>query len=134
MKGNPVIQKLVILTIISYMSFWLFLPPMPFPVGDHDIEMHAVNASLDENPISSQKKDTADSSSEGSITGTSLQVRAVDEEKGKESNRGPRNVILFGPHDRYNFGDLLFTKVLVRLLENRAGYDTDEILFGGVAP
>ena len=46
----------------------------------------------------------------------------------------PRNVVLLGPHERYNFGDLLFTKVLVRLLQNRAGYTSDEILFGAVAP
>ena len=45
-----------------------------------------------------------------------------------------RNVILLGPHDRYNFGDLLFTKVLVRLLQNRVGYTLDEILFGGITP
>ena len=43
-----------------------------------------------------------------------------------------RKVILFGPHDRYNFGDLLFSKVLARLLVDRAGYDGGDILQGGV--
>jgi len=43
-----------------------------------------------------------------------------------------KNVVLFGPHDRYNFGDLLFTKVLLRLLQTRAGYKEDEILLGGM--
>jgi len=45
-----------------------------------------------------------------------------------------RKIILLGPHDRYNFGDLLFTKVLKRLLQNRAGYSESDILFGGVVP
>eukprot|EP00536_Pseudo-nitzschia_multiseries_P002023 jgi/Psemu1/283431/fgenesh1_pg.27_\ len=44
----------------------------------------------------------------------------------------PRNVVLFGPHDRYNFGDLLFTKTLVRLLQHRAGYKREQILMGGL--
>ena len=44
-----------------------------------------------------------------------------------------RKVILLGPHDRYNFGDLLFCKVLKRLLVNRAGYsESSDILFGGI--
>lgn len=43
-----------------------------------------------------------------------------------------RNVILLGPQDRYNFGDLLFTKVLVRLLQTRAYYVPEEILFAGI--
>ena len=41
---------------------------------------------------------------------------------------------LLGPHDRYNFGDLLFSEVLSRLLEQRAGYDASRILFGGLVP
>ena len=45
-----------------------------------------------------------------------------------------RKVILLGPHDRYNFGDLLFCKVLKRLLVNRAGYSESDILFGGIVP
>ena len=43
-----------------------------------------------------------------------------------------RNVVLLGPHDRYNFGDLLFTKVLVRLLQTRAYYTAEEIFFAGI--
>lgn len=43
-----------------------------------------------------------------------------------------RKVILFGPHDRYNFGDLLFTKVITRLLHTRKGYSFEDILFGGI--
>lgn len=50
----------------------------------------------------------------------------------KSDNLRSRKIILFGAHDRYNFGDLLFTKVLLRLLETRAGYDTNDILFGGI--
>ena len=45
-----------------------------------------------------------------------------------------RKIILLGPHDRYNFGDLLFSKVLKRLLVNRAGYSESDILFGGIIP
>ncbi len=41
-------------------------------------------------------------------------------------------VVLLGPHDRYNFGDLLFSNVLEKLLLSRAGYSPDEILYGGV--
>lgn len=48
-----------------------------------------------------------------------------------ESKRG-RKVVLLGPHDRYNFGDLLFEKVLSRLLETYLGYKNDKILRGGI--
>ena len=41
-------------------------------------------------------------------------------------------VVLLGPHDRYNFGDLLFSKVIAKLLESRAGYSSKEILYGGL--
>lgn len=43
-----------------------------------------------------------------------------------------RRVILLGPHDRYNFGDLLFEKVVSKLLLDRAGYLEEELLYGGV--
>lgn len=49
-----------------------------------------------------------------------------------DTNERFRKVVLFGPHDRYNFGDLLFTKVLLKLLQTRAGYRANEILFGGI--
>jgi hypothetical protein len=52
----------------------------------------------------------------------------------REENRRLRSIVLLGPHDRYNFGDLLFSKVLSRLLEQRAGYDASRILFGGLVP
>jgi len=45
-----------------------------------------------------------------------------------------RKIVLLGPHDRYNFGDLLFTKTLKNLLVTRAGYNESDILFGGVVP
>lgn len=51
-----------------------------------------------------------------------------------EKNRRQRSIVLLGPHDRFNFGDLLFSKVLSRLLEQRAGYDASRILFGGLVP
>lgn len=51
-----------------------------------------------------------------------------------EENRRLRSIVLLGPHDRFNFGDLLFSKVLSRLLEQRAGYDASRILFGGLVP
>jgi len=41
-------------------------------------------------------------------------------------------VILQGPHDRYNFGDLIFEKVVTKLLIERAGYFEEEILYGGM--
>jgi hypothetical protein len=40
--------------------------------------------------------------------------------------------VLFGPHKRWNFGDLLFEKVLSKLLIDRIGYDPRDILHGGV--
>lgn len=47
--------------------------------------------------------------------------------------RKPRRwVALFGPHDRYNFGDLLFEKVVSRLLIERAGYLPEELLSVGM--
>lgn len=43
-----------------------------------------------------------------------------------------RKVVLLGPHDRFNFGDILFDKVVSKLLMTRAGYSSDEILRGGI--
>ena len=54
----------------------------------------------------------------------------VSHETGAQARE--RRVILLGPHDRYNFGDLLFSKVLERLLIDRAGYRQHNILLGGV--
>ncbi len=51
--------------------------------------------------------------------------------RGTSSTRNNK-VILLGPHDRYNFGDLLFSKVLEKLLISRAGYSPDDILYGGI--
>lgn len=43
-----------------------------------------------------------------------------------------RKVILFGPFDRYNFGDLLFEKVLSKLLQTLGPYSNDDILRAGI--
>ena len=43
-----------------------------------------------------------------------------------------RKIVLLGPHDRYNFGDLIFTAVVTKLLVSRAGFSPDELLFGGM--
>jgi len=43
-----------------------------------------------------------------------------------------RKIVLLGPHDRYNFGDLIFTSVVAKLLVSRAGFSPDDLLFGGV--
>jgi hypothetical protein len=43
-----------------------------------------------------------------------------------------RKIVILGPHDRYNFGDLLFEKVIAKLLQTRAGYHDDDILRGGL--
>lgn len=43
-----------------------------------------------------------------------------------------RRVVLFGPHDRFNFGDLLFEKVLLSLLGTVLGYNESDILSGGM--
>lgn len=62
-------------------------------------------------------------------------ISSIEESSHAEKMQMPpreRKVILLGPHDRYNFGDLLFGKVLAKLLENRAGYNKEDILFGGV--
>ena len=47
-------------------------------------------------------------------------------------NNIKRRVVLLGPHDRYNFGDLLFEKVLQRLLTVTAGYNDDDIISAGM--
>lgn len=44
-----------------------------------------------------------------------------------------RKIILLGPHDRYNFGDLLFEKVVSRLLVERARYEASDLISTGVA-
>lgn len=41
-------------------------------------------------------------------------------------------IVLLGPHDRFNFGDLLFEKVVHKLLVDRAGYAPENILVGGI--
>ena len=43
-----------------------------------------------------------------------------------------RRVALVGPHDRFNFGDLLFEKVVTHLLLHRAGYQPTELLSVGM--
>ena len=48
------------------------------------------------------------------------------------SRRRRNKVIIFGPHDRYNFGDLVFSIVLTRLLTARAGFDQKDIVLGGL--
>jgi len=60
--------------------------------------------------------------------GGTVEVTPISLPPRKRQNK----VILFGPHDRYNFGDLLFSKVLTHLLINKAGYNGDDILQGGV--
>lgn len=46
--------------------------------------------------------------------------------------RPSRKIVLLGPHDRYNFGDLIFTAVVAKLLVSRAGFSPDDLLFGGL--
>ena len=43
-----------------------------------------------------------------------------------------RRVVLLGPHDRFNFGDLLFEKVLRKLLTTQTGYEDSDILSAGM--
>lgn len=54
--------------------------------------------------------------------------KVIDDRSSSRTNK----VILLGPHDRYNFGDLIFSKVVAKLLTSRAGYSHDEILYGGL--
>jgi hypothetical protein len=42
------------------------------------------------------------------------------------------SVALIGPHDRFNFGDLLFEKVVGYLLVHRSNYDPVEIVSAGM--
>lgn len=52
---------------------------------------------------------------------------------GGASPRAPRRrVALIGPHDRYNFGDLLFEKVVTHLLVHRAQYLPAELVSVGM--
>eukprot|EP01084_Bolivina_argentea_P025973 48285_1 len=41
-------------------------------------------------------------------------------------------IVLHAPHDRFNFGDLLFSKVVKKLLISGAGYKENEILMSGM--
>ena len=41
-------------------------------------------------------------------------------------------VVLFGPHDRFNFGDLLFEKVVSHLLLHRAGFSPEQLIVAGL--
>ena len=43
-----------------------------------------------------------------------------------------RKVVLLGAFDRYNFGDLLFDKVVTTLLVHNAGYAPEDIVYGGI--
>jgi len=43
-----------------------------------------------------------------------------------------RKLVLLGPHDRYNFGDLLFEKVVSHLLVHRAGLPEENIIRAGL--
>lgn len=43
-----------------------------------------------------------------------------------------RRVILSGPHDRFNFGDLLFEKVVSKLLKDVAGFKSSDIIVAGM--
>lgn len=43
-----------------------------------------------------------------------------------------RKVILLGPHDRFNFGDLLFEKVTTKLLRDVAGYKSEDLVIAGM--
>lgn len=47
-------------------------------------------------------------------------------------NTPRRRVVLLGPHDRFNFGDLLFEKVLLNLLDRVLGYTESDILSAGM--
>jgi drug/metabolite transporter (DMT)-like permease len=55
-------------------------------------------------------------------------TEVIDDRSSSRKNK----VILLGPHDRYNFGDLIFSKVVAKLLTSRAGYSQDEIVYGGL--
>jgi hypothetical protein len=41
-------------------------------------------------------------------------------------------IILVGPHDRFNFGDLLFEKVAIHLLTHRAGFQENQLISAGM--
>lgn len=48
------------------------------------------------------------------------------------ASKDRRKVVLLGPHDRFNFGDLLFEKVVSKLLVDRAGYRPDDLIRAGI--
>ena len=54
--------------------------------------------------------------------------KVIDDRSSSRKNK----VILLGPHDRYNFGDLIFSKVVAKLLTSRAGYGHEDIVYGGL--
>jgi len=45
-----------------------------------------------------------------------------------------RHIVLLGPHERFNFGDLLFEKVVSKLLLTRLGYKDHEIIRAATVP
>lgn len=45
-----------------------------------------------------------------------------------------RHIILLGPHERFNFGDLLHEKVISNLLMTKLGYDDREIIRAATIP
>eukprot|EP00551_Chaetoceros_affinis_P016493 CAMPEP_0203694654 /NCGR_PEP_ID=MMETSP0091-20130426/6323_1 /ASSEMBLY_ACC=CAM_ASM_001089 /TAXON_ID=426623 /ORGANISM="Chaetoceros affinis, Strain CCMP159" /LENGTH=457 /DNA_ID=CAMNT_0050566051 /DNA_START=60 /DNA_END=1433 /DNA_ORIENTATION=- len=49
-------------------------------------------------------------------------------------SRPKRYVILLGPHERFNFGDLLFEKVVSKLLMTKLGYEDHEIIRAAPVP
>ena len=43
-----------------------------------------------------------------------------------------RKIILLGPHDRFNFGDLLFEKIVSKLLMTRKNYSESDLIRAGL--
>jgi hypothetical protein len=61
-----------------------------------------------------------------------------DKDTSDNVNVGPKpkrkKIVMLGPHDRYNFGDLLFEKLLTKLLQTRAvaHYRDEDVLRGSI--
>lgn len=58
-------------------------------------------------------------------------LRSISSDR-QPMQQSQHKIVLLGPHDRFNFGDLLFEKVVHKLLLDRAGYAPENILVGGI--
>ena len=87
------------------------------------------NIEIETTPPSAPPKMTTWSNQTNNVTRANIpQINNNTDNTNNNITRLPRrHVALLGPHDRFNFGDLLFEKVVSKLLQERAGYLPNEL-------